>query len=60
MDPFAMEVPLVRLPLGKDTVFPLVKCPWCKSARVIELVAKTDLNFGPIFFKCPFNIEYVS
>jgi len=55
-----MEVLLVQLQLGKDTGFPLVKCPWCKSARVIELVAKTDLNFGRIFFKCPSNIEYVS
>jgi len=43
-----MEVPLVRLPLGKDIGFPLIKCPWCKSARrfyestnQIKTVAKT-------------------
>ena len=39
-----MELSLVRLPLGKETRLPLVMCPWCRRARVIELRAMTYSN----------------
>src|SRR6266542_812613 len=32
---------------------PLVRCPVCRSARVIELIARTPTNNGRRFFKCP-------
>jgi phage tail sheath protein FI len=55
-----MDLSPARLSLGKVTGLPLVMCPWCRSARVIELIAKTDLNYGHVFFKYPSNIELVS
>lgn len=43
-------------PPGKETGLPLMICPDCKQARIIELrVVKETPNKGRIFFKCPRN-----
>ena len=44
-------------PVGKETGLPLILCPNCELARVIELrVVKMDTpNKGRCFFKCPRN-----
>ena len=43
-------------PTGKESGLPLIECPDCNLARVIELRAKKDTpNNGRTFFKCPRN-----
>ena len=44
-------------PVGKETGLPLIVCPDCDLARVIELrvVKLESQNKGRIFFKCPRN-----
>jgi hypothetical protein len=43
-------------PVGKETGLPLIPCPDCHLARVIELRAVNETpNKGRCFFKCPRN-----
>lgn len=44
-------------PVGKETGLPLIVCPDCDLARVIEVrvVKPESQNKGRIFFKCPRN-----
>ena len=46
----------VAYPVGTETGLPLIVCPDCKLARVIELrVVQDTRNKGRSFFKCPRN-----
>jgi len=46
----------VAYPVGKETGLPLIQCPDCHLACVIELRVKQDTpNKGRSFFKCPRN-----
>ncbi|CAN6373061.1 unnamed protein product [Urochloa humidicola] len=46
----------VAYPVGKETGLPLIVCPECHLARVIELrVKKETPNKGRSFFKCARN-----
>ena len=50
------RVHAVAYPTGKESGLPLIECPDCGLARVIELRAKKDtVNNGRTFFKCPRN-----
>lgn len=45
---------LVSVPVGEETGLPLVPCPDCKLARVIERRSKKENhNLGRVYFKCP-------
>ena len=52
----SVRVHVVAYPVGKETRLPLIQCPDCHLARVIELRVKQDTpNKGRSFFKCPRN-----
>ena len=52
---------VLAYPTGKESRLPLIECPDCNLARVIELRAKKGTpNNGPTFFKCPRNGVSVS
>jgi hypothetical protein len=44
-------------PLGKESGLPLIPCPDCGMARVIERRSGKDMteNYLRVFFKCPQN-----
>jgi hypothetical protein len=47
-----MRAHAVAYPTGKESGLPLIECPDCHVARVIELRAKKDTpNNGRTFFK---------
>jgi len=51
-----MVARFVAYPVGTETGLPLIVCPDCKLARVIELrVVQDTRNKGRSFFKCPRN-----
>ncbi|XP_062218970.1 uncharacterized protein LOC133918885 [Phragmites australis] len=41
------------------TGLPLIRCPTCKLATMIELTTKNTPNRGRKFFKCPRNQPYI-
>jgi hypothetical protein len=47
---------------GEETGFPLIQCPYCKRARLVERRTQQDspLNYGRIYIKCPRNEKWVS
>ena len=50
-----------HFPVGVETGLPLVICPLCKMARVIERRSrKENQNIGQVFFKCPRDNVQVS
>ena len=52
----SVRVHAVAYPIDKETGLPLIQCPDCHLARVIELRVKQDTpNKGQSFFKCPRN-----
>ncbi|CAN6204424.1 unnamed protein product [Urochloa humidicola] len=45
-------------PVGEESGLPLILCPKCKGARVIERRSKKDnVNFGRVYIKCPRDIN---
>ncbi|CAO2181309.1 unnamed protein product [Urochloa humidicola] len=45
---------------GEETGLPLLMCPECNKARVIERRSqKQNENHGRVYFKCPRNISWV-
>jgi hypothetical protein len=48
---------LEEYPLGKETGLPLIPCPECGLARVIERRSEkeTTENYLRVYFKCPRN-----
>ena len=57
----SMRTHAVAYPTGKEPELPLIECPNCNVARVIELCAKKDTpSNGRTFFKCPRNGVSVS
>ena len=51
-----MRAHAVAYPVGKETGLPLIQCPDCHLAHVIELRVKQDTpNKGQSFFKGPRN-----
>jgi hypothetical protein len=54
--PSAIAGDLVPVPVGQETGLPLIWCPKCGLARIIELrVKKENSNQGRVFFKCERN-----
>jgi hypothetical protein len=47
---------------GEETGLPLIQCPYCKRAWVIERRTQQDSpnNYGRIYIKCPRNEKWVS
>ena len=46
--------------LRGDTGLPLVECPDCKKAALLELTCRKGANVGKVFYKCPVNQQNVS
>ena len=43
-------------PIGELSSFPLIPCPDCHLAQVVEGRTKKDSeNYGPLYFKCARN-----
>ena len=51
--------PRRRILVEDETGLPLIQCLECGQARVIELRAWTEENYGRVFFKCPANMQGV-
>jgi len=49
-----------RNAVGVETRLPLIQCDKCGRERVIDLMAKTNENYGHVFFKCPRNEPRIS
>ncbi|CAN6317196.1 unnamed protein product [Urochloa humidicola] len=47
-----------RDPVGEESGLPLIMCPKCKGARVIERRSrKENVNLGRVYIKCPRDIS---